>query len=56
MQGYIVNFNREKGYGFIRSDEQEENIFVHISKVQNSKTLEQGQEVIFDIKKTNRGF
>ncbi len=55
MQGYIVNFNAEKGYGFIRSDEQEENIFVHISKVKNSETLEQGQEVSFDIKKTERG-
>ena len=55
MQGYIVNFKKEKGYGFIRSDEQEENIFVHISKVKNSETLEQGQEVSFDIKKTERG-
>ncbi len=55
MQGYIVNFNTEKGYGFIRSDEQEENIFVHISKVKNSETLEQGQEVTFEIKKTERG-
>jgi len=55
MQGYIVNFNAEKGYGFIRSDEQEENIFVHISKVKNSETLEQGQEVSFDINKTERG-
>jgi len=55
MQGYIVNFNKEKGYGFIRSEKQEENIFVHISKVKNAKTLEQGQEVTFDIKKTKRG-
>jgi len=55
MQGYIVNFNKEKGYGFIRSGEQKEDIFVHISKVKNSKTLEQGQEVTFNIQKTNRG-
>ena len=55
MQGYIVNFNKEKGYGFIRSKEQEENIFIHISKVKNAKTLEQGQEVTFDIKKTEQG-
>ena len=55
MQGYIVNFNKQKGYGFIRSGEQKEDIFVHISKVKNSKTLEQGQEVTFNIQKTNRG-
>ena len=44
MQGYIVDFNQDKGYGFIRSDEQEENIFVHISKVKNETKLEVGQE------------
>ena len=49
MQGYIVYFNETKGYGFIGSDEYEENIFVHISEVKNSKTLTQGQAVEFNI-------
>lgn len=55
MQGYIINFNKEKAYGFIRSDEYEENVFVHISNVKNSQTLEVGQEVTFEIQKTQRG-
>ena len=55
MQGYIIHFNDEKGYGFIRTEEQEENIFVHISEVTNASELEQGQEVEFKIKKTERG-
>ena len=55
MQGYIIHFNDEKGYGFIRTEEQEENIFVHISEVTNTSELEQGQEVEFKIKKTERG-
>ena len=55
MQGYIIHFNEEKGYGFIRSDEHEENIFVHISAVKNSETLDQGQAVDFNIKKTKKG-
>jgi len=55
MQGYIIHFNEEKGYGFIRSEESEENIFVHISEVSNATSLEQGQEVAFQIKKTAKG-
>jgi len=55
MQGYIIHFNEEKGYGFIDSDEYEENIFVHISEVTNAESLEQGQEVEFQIEKTAKG-
>jgi len=55
MQGYIIHFNKEKGYGFIDSDEHEENIFVHISEVTNADTLEQGQEVTFQIERTAKG-
>jgi len=55
MQGYIIHFNEEKGYGFIRSEESEENIFVHISEVTNADNLEQGQEVEFQLKKTAKG-
>ena len=55
MQGYIIHFNQEKGYGFIRTDEHEENIFVHISEVTNANELEQGQEVEFKTKKTKKG-
>ena len=55
MQGYIIHFNKEKGYGFIRTDKHEENIFVHISEVSNANELEQGQEVEFKIEKTKKG-
>ena len=55
MQGYIIHFNEEKGYGFIRSDEYEENIFVHISQVKNADDLSQGQAVEFNIEKTKKG-
>ena len=55
MQGYIIHFNDKKGYGFIRTEEHEENIFVHISEVTNADELEQGQEVEFKTKKTKKG-
>lgn len=55
MQGYIVYFNEEKGYGFIGSDDYEENIFVHISDIQGAKELTQGQKVTFQVKNTPKG-
>ncbi len=55
MQGYVIHFNDEKGYGFIKIEEHEENIFVHKSALTNAQTLEQGQEVEFGVKKTKKG-
>jgi uncharacterized membrane protein YsdA (DUF1294 family)/cold shock CspA family protein len=55
MQGYVINFNKEKGYGFIASDKYEENIFVHVSELDNANNLSRGQEVKFKVKKTSRG-
>ena len=56
MQGIITNYNAQKGYGFIYSDEIQEDVFVHVSNITNASELFQGQQVEFDIKKTKRGF
>ena len=55
MHGIIINYNPEKGYGFIYSEVHEENIFVHHSAITNAKKLSVGQSVEFDIKKTKKG-
>jgi len=55
MQGYVIHFDEEKGYGFIGSNEYEENIFVHVTQVKNSDELSQGQSVEFSIEKTKKG-
>lgn len=49
-------FNAEKGFGFI-SREQGDDVFVHFSNIQGDgyKTLEQGQEVEFDIAPGRKG-
>jgi CspA family cold shock protein len=35
-QGTVKWFNTQKGYGFINPDEGENDVFVHITAVQNS--------------------
>ena len=56
MQGKVKWFNAEKGFGFIESNEGGD-VFVHFSAIQSEgfKTLEEGQDVEFDIVQGNRG-
>ena len=56
MQGRVKWFNPQKGYGFIEVEEGKD-VFVHYSEIQEEgfKTLEEGQEVEFEIVEGNRG-
>lgn len=56
MQGKVKWFNAEKGYGFIERDDGGD-VFVHFSAIQTDgfKTLEEGQDVEFDIVEGARG-
>jgi cold shock protein len=56
VQGKVKWFNAEKGYGFIEKNEGGD-VFVHFSAIQGEgfKTLEEGQDVEFDVIEGNRG-
>ena len=56
QNGRVKWFNAEKGYGFIEV-EGGNDIFVHYSAIQEEgfKTLEEGQQVQFDIVEGSRG-
>ncbi|PQD96047.1 cold-shock protein [Pradoshia eiseniae] len=56
MVGKVKWFNAEKGFGFIEREEGDD-VFVHFSAIQGTgfKTLEEGQEVEFEIVEGNRG-
>ena len=56
MQGKVKWFNADRGYGFIEREDGDD-VFVHYSAIQEEgfKTLEDGQEVEFEIVEGPRG-
>ena len=56
MRGTVKNFNKEKGYGFIKTDEGKD-LFFHYSELQMEgfKTVNQGQTVEFEVIETEKG-
>lgn len=56
QNGKVKWFNAEKGYGFI-AVEGGDDVFVHFSAINGDgfKSLEEGQEVSFEIVEGNRG-
>jgi len=56
MVGKVKWFSAEKGFGFIETSEGND-VFVHFSAIQADgfKTLEEGQDVNFDVVEGNRG-
>ena len=56
-QGTVKWFNTQKGYGFINPDEGENDVFVHITAVQNSglNGLNEGQKVTYELEEQRNG-
>ena len=50
--GKIKWFNSKKGYGFIKDDKTQKDIFLHVSALEESKlrVLKEDQKIFYDIK------
>jgi len=57
VRGTVRWFNRTKGYGFIRPDEGDRDVFVHYTAIvgQGFRNLEEGEQVEFTIRETPKG-
>lgn len=56
MQGIVKKFNKEKGFGFITMEGQQD-VFFHYSQLvmEGFKTIEEGAEVEFELVDGDRG-
>ena len=52
--GTVTHFDEQKHYGFIETDDADEDVFFHMEDV-GGPDLEEGQEVRFELTKSDRG-
>ncbi|MFB6188162.1 MAG: cold-shock protein [Halobacteriaceae archaeon] len=53
-KGTVAFFNDSGGYGFIETDDAEDDVFFHMADV-GGPDLEEGQEVEFEIEEAEKG-
>ena len=54
MKGKVKFFNRMKAFGFISGEDSKE-YFVHESGIKDGKSLDENDEVTFDVEAGDRG-
>lgn len=55
MKGTVKWFNPKKNFGFIEAPGEEDDFFVHASEVVEGGSLDEGDEVEFDVEETPKG-
>jgi len=54
--GTVVFFNTIKGFGFIKNDETEVEIFFYVSAIVGASILYEGQKVYYDVGKDPKSY
>jgi CspA family cold shock protein len=54
MKGKVALFKSQKNFGFIESDEADDDIFFHVSEIEGD-SIEEGTEVEFDQEDGDKG-
>ncbi len=57
-KGKVKYFNDLKGWGIISSEDEKQDVYVHYTAINMDgyKTLREGQEVLYELTKTDYGF
>lgn len=57
MKGKVMRFNAKRGFGFIRLDDSNEDIFFYYSaiEIEGFKTVKVNQEVEVEVEKSEKG-
>ncbi len=55
MKGTVKFFHDRKNYGFIETDEMDEDVFFHSSELEEGESVEEGDEVEFEQEEGDRG-
>jgi CspA family cold shock protein len=55
LKGTVKRWLLGRGYGFIKPDEGEDDVFVHHSEIEGVFELKEGQRVEFEVEDTYKG-
>jgi len=55
MKGTVKFFHDQKNYGFIETDEMDDDVFFHNEELEEGTSVEEGDEVEFEQEEGDRG-
>jgi CspA family cold shock protein len=55
LKGKVKRWLGLRGYGFIHTEDRDEDIFVHSSDIQGKSSLKEGEEVEFEVETSYKG-
>ncbi|MCD2187529.1 cold shock domain-containing protein [Actinomycetospora sp. SF1] len=54
-EGVVARYDAERGFGFITPDAGGDDLFLHVSVVVGSESLEKGDRVRYKVRQSDRG-
>lgn len=55
VEGTVTYFDDEGGYGFIEVEDEDDDVFFHMSENDEEEDLQQGEEVKFNVEQGDKG-
>jgi len=55
LEGVVTRWLSMRGYGFIKAEDLDKDVFVHYTSLKNARDLKEGDKVRFEIQEEDRG-